>query len=139
MGASFGSGGNKRNVEINLVPMIDLMSCLTAFLLVTAVWQTLSGLETQSDTAATGTVKTPEANVMRVLLRPDAIDIDGMTLAARDWHGLGAAFATRAPEHPLLDIAAEAGVPYQDLIDAMATARQDGLARIQVLDPRELH
>jgi biopolymer transport protein ExbD len=26
------------NVELNIVPFIDLMSCLTAFLLVTAVW-----------------------------------------------------------------------------------------------------
>lgn len=30
--------GNARNVELTVVPFIDLMSCLTAFLLVTAVW-----------------------------------------------------------------------------------------------------
>ena len=30
--------GKGFNVELNIVPFIDLMSCLTAFLLVTAVW-----------------------------------------------------------------------------------------------------
>ena len=39
MGASVGAGdGDSVNVELNVVPFIDLMSCLTAFLLVTAVW-----------------------------------------------------------------------------------------------------
>src|SRR6187551_761998 len=39
MGVSLGSGDKKSvDVEINVVPFIDLMSCLTAFLLVTAVW-----------------------------------------------------------------------------------------------------
>jgi len=33
------------NVELNIVPFIDLMSCLTAFLLVTAVWVNISQLD----------------------------------------------------------------------------------------------
>jgi biopolymer transport protein ExbD len=41
MGAAIDTGGGDKrsvNVDINIVPFIDLMSCLTAFLLVTAVW-----------------------------------------------------------------------------------------------------
>jgi biopolymer transport protein ExbD len=41
MGANIDTGGGDKrnvNVDINIVPFIDLMSCLTAFLLVTAVW-----------------------------------------------------------------------------------------------------
>ena len=39
MGAALGTGDKKSvNVDLNIVPFIDLMSCLTAFLLVTAVW-----------------------------------------------------------------------------------------------------
>jgi len=36
MGAAIDTGGNKKSfdVELNIVPFIDLMSCLTAFLLV---------------------------------------------------------------------------------------------------------
>src|SRR6516225_3657101 len=37
-GVSSENGDNKLNVELNLVPFIDLLSSLTLFLLVTAVW-----------------------------------------------------------------------------------------------------
>jgi biopolymer transport protein ExbD len=41
------SGGGKRssNVELNLVPIIDLMSCLITFLLITAVWSQVSMIQ----------------------------------------------------------------------------------------------
>ena len=39
--------GKSHNVELNIVPFIDLMSCLTAFLLVTAVWVNTAQLEVQ--------------------------------------------------------------------------------------------
>lgn len=47
MGAAIGteSGGRDFNVELNIVPFIDLMSCLTAFLLVTAVWTQIAQLD----------------------------------------------------------------------------------------------
>ncbi|MCC6276479.1 MAG: biopolymer transporter ExbD [Oligoflexia bacterium] len=50
MGASGLGGGGKRNVnvELNLVPFIDLLSTLICFLLMTAVWQQLSSLSTNS-------------------------------------------------------------------------------------------
>jgi biopolymer transport protein ExbD len=48
MGAALGSGDKKAlNVELNIVPFIDLMSCLTAFLLVTAVWVNTAQLNIQ--------------------------------------------------------------------------------------------
>src|ERR1700749_4709054 len=49
MGASVGTGGGKGNVnvELNIVPFIDLMSCLTAFLLVTAVWVNIARIQTK--------------------------------------------------------------------------------------------
>src|SRR5688572_9312522 len=48
MGAAVGTDDKKSvNVELNIVPFIDLMSCLTAFLLVTAVWVNISQLNIQ--------------------------------------------------------------------------------------------
>src|SRR3954452_4607393 len=49
MGASLGteSGGCSVNVKLNIVPFIDLMSCLTAFLLVTAVWVNIAQINIQ--------------------------------------------------------------------------------------------
>src|SRR5688500_5549856 len=46
MGAAIGADDKKSvNVELNIVPFIDLMSCLTAFLLVTAVWVQIAQLD----------------------------------------------------------------------------------------------
>ena len=39
-----GDDKKSRNVELNIIPFIDLMSCLTAFLLVTAVWVNMAQL-----------------------------------------------------------------------------------------------
>jgi len=40
-----GGGGRKKNVELNLVPVIDLMSVLITFLLITAVWTQVSMIQ----------------------------------------------------------------------------------------------
>jgi biopolymer transport protein ExbD len=48
MGAAIGTGDKKSvNVDLNIVPYIDLMSCLTAFLLVVAVWVNIAQITIQ--------------------------------------------------------------------------------------------
>src|SRR6187549_1343230 len=41
-----GKGGRQKpvNAELNLVPYIDLLTCMVAFLLITAVWTQLASL-----------------------------------------------------------------------------------------------
>lgn len=39
------SKGRAMNIEVNLVPFIDLMSCLITFLLITAVWTQVSMIQ----------------------------------------------------------------------------------------------
>lgn len=41
-----GGGGGRRSLdsEVNMIPMIDLLMCLICFLLITAVWSTMSRL-----------------------------------------------------------------------------------------------
>ena len=44
-----GKGGKKPlNAELNLVPFIDLLSCCISFLLITAVWTQIAGLQVAS-------------------------------------------------------------------------------------------
>src|SRR3954452_7429650 len=48
MAASLGTGDKKSvNVELNIVPFIDLMSCLTVFLLAAAVWVNIAQINIQ--------------------------------------------------------------------------------------------
>ncbi len=43
-----GKGGRKSlNADLNLVPYIDLLTCMVAFLLITAVWTQLARLQAQ--------------------------------------------------------------------------------------------
>lgn len=64
------SSGRQKNIELNLVPFIDLMSVLITFLLITAVWTQVSMIQIgsslygkKSDTQATPT-PTPNADVV---------------------------------------------------------------------------
>src|ERR1043165_5473218 len=55
MGQTLGTQDKKSvNVELNIIPFIDVMSCLTAFLLVTAVWISIARLETKPAGRAPG-------------------------------------------------------------------------------------
>jgi len=65
MGASGLGGGGKKNVnvELNLVPFIDLLSTLICFLLITAVWQQISVISTDSaSTTASESATPPDPN-----------------------------------------------------------------------------
>jgi biopolymer transport protein TolR len=45
-----GGGGDRKkplHADLNLVPYIDLLTCMVAFLLITAVWTQLARLEVQ--------------------------------------------------------------------------------------------
>src|ERR1700712_1452786 len=77
MGASVGTGDKKSvNVELNIIPFIDLMSCLTAFLLVTAVWVNIAQINIQpkGKTRDTSNVqKDDDTVVLSVLVQADRI------------------------------------------------------------------
>src|SRR5476649_1311775 len=74
MGASVGTGDKKSvNVELNIVPFIDLMSCLTAFLLVTAVWVNIANLHPKVEGKAREGIKDTEEPKLSVLIEADDI------------------------------------------------------------------
>lgn len=61
MSATAGMGGGKKsaNAELNLVPFIDLLSTLIVFLLITAVWQQINVLSTNSASTTSSESATP--------------------------------------------------------------------------------
>ena len=76
MGASLGTGDKKSvNVDLNIVPFIDLMSCLTAFLLVTAVWVNIAQLEIRPAGHAREAPDTDIENDPRLSILIDADEI----------------------------------------------------------------
>jgi len=156
MGVSVDSGDKKNvNVDVNVVPFIDLMSCLTAFLLVTAVWSQFAqinikpkGLGKDAQTEIDEIIKVHAS----ILITENQIFV-GLTVGDRreirndggtyDWQGLEdtlngfkemPVFADRQD----IEIAAEDNVSYQTVISAMDTAIAAEFKDIGFVDPQSL-
>jgi len=161
MGAAVGTDEKGSvNVELNVVPFIDLMSCLTAFLLVTAVWVNIAqiNISPKGKTRDQSNVqKDDETVILSVLVTNDRIWL-GLSRVndfqeipkkgeEQDWekfettlkeHKASSFFADRAD----LEIAAEstnaAPVKYQDLVHAMDVAVKVGFVDVGLSDPAGL-
>src|SRR4026209_437156 len=103
MGAAVGTGDGKKsvNVELNIIPFIDLMSCLTAFLLVTAVWVNIAQINIQpkGKTRDQNPIVDDEQVTLSVLVQSDKIwvglsrvnefqDIPKLASGEHDWDKL---------------------------------------------------
>src|SRR3569623_2177389 len=98
MGAAIGTGDGKKSVngELNIVPFIDLMSCLTAFLLVTAVWVYMADVRNQQAGKQASDTPSKEHPTIAILLDRDSIQVSqspsgqGAEIASGDWDKLEA-------------------------------------------------
>lgn len=157
MGASVGTDGDGKSVdvELNVVPFIDLMSCLTAFLLVTAVWSNYAQINIKPKGLGRDASKPLEEEIpvnASILLTKSEIWV-GLTLGNRrqirsdgdtyDWAGLEETL-DEYREMPVFDgrsdieIAAEDDVQYQTIINAMDYAIASEFRDIGFIDPQSL-
>lgn len=150
MGASFGnSEKGSVNVDLNIVPFIDLMSCLTAFLLVTAVWVNMSSLENDPVGKQAKGEKGVEQVRLGVLIDDEHITVSsypsGETrqVAAKDWSGLESAlreFKT-SRDVPSVEVAADSTdahpIAYGEVVTAMDMAAKVGYPRVGVVDAKQ--
>ncbi|MBI4510795.1 MAG: biopolymer transporter ExbD [Deltaproteobacteria bacterium] len=150
-----GGGGRSVDVDLNLVPFIDLMSCLVAFLLITAAWTNLAQIKTEPKGLGKDTEQAippdPPINIS-VLVAQDSHWI-GLTTGDRrqvkkngddyDFSSLealigeykaNAIFADRKD----IEVAAEDGVTYQTIISTMDAAIAKGFSDIGFVDPNSL-
>jgi biopolymer transport protein ExbD len=150
------SVGDKKgvDVEINVVPFIDLMSCLTAFLLVTAVWTQFSQINIKPKGLGREATKLDDTNRVyaSILVSENEIWV-GQTTGfpvrigkggeTHDWLGLKKVldeyrglpqFEGRSD----IEIAADDKVLYQDVITAMDTAIAAQFRDIGFIDPQSL-
>jgi biopolymer transport protein ExbD len=136
------------NVELNIVPFIDVMSCLTAFLLVTAVWVNTANLKNSAQGRGRESIG-EEPPKLAILLQHDGIRIEarpsGETrqLSAFDWPHLEAAMQELNPGDGVhVEIAADSTnaepISYQQLIAAMDASVRAGFSYVGIVDPRSL-
>jgi biopolymer transport protein ExbD len=162
MGAAVGTDTKGSvNVELNIVPFIDLMSCLTAFLLVAAVWVNIAQINIQPKGKTRDTSNVQEDNetvTLSVLVQSDKIwvglsrvnefqDIPKLSSGEHDWdkfettvkqHKTSAFFADRADIEIAAESTLQSPVKYQDVIHAMDVAVKVGFIDVGLSDPAGL-
>jgi biopolymer transport protein TolR len=75
-------GGKKSlNADLNLVPYIDLLTCMVAFLLITAVWSQLARLEAHQKGQGQAGEETPPEKVVKLVV---VVNGEGFNLVAGD-------------------------------------------------------
>jgi biopolymer transport protein ExbD len=71
-----GKGGKKSlTADLNLVPYIDLLTCMVAFLLITAVWTQLAQLKTSQRGPGGDTEETPPMAKISVVVGEDGLNV----------------------------------------------------------------
>jgi biopolymer transport protein ExbD len=83
MGVAVESGGKAGkksvNADLNLVPYIDLLTCMVAFLLITAVWSQLARLEAHQKGQGQAGEDTPPEKVFKLQI---VVTSEGFNLVA---------------------------------------------------------
>jgi len=162
MGAAVGTDSKGSvNVELNIVPFIDLMSCLTAFLLVAAVWVNIAQINIQPKGKTRDTsnvIDDVDTVILSVLVQSDKIwvglsrvnefqDIPKLASGEHDWdkfettikqHKTSAFFSDRADIEIAAESTLQSPVKYQDVIHAMDVAVKVGFVDVGLSDPAGL-
>jgi biopolymer transport protein TolR len=142
-------GGKKLlDAEINLVPFIDLLSCCISFLLITAVWTQIAGLQVASSGAPPVEQKQEATVDLKLLLTekgyaltmPGAqLDIPKVTGADGqpqfDRKALAEKIRTvkaTLPEQSAITVQPEDAVAYDDLVSTVDTCLGEQLRNVTV-------
>jgi biopolymer transport protein TolR len=151
MGISVDSGGRYRrkgvNAELLLVPYIDLLTCMIAFLLITAVWTQLARLEVQQKGQGESSGTETSQTMLAVLVHSDGFAIVAgetqqpvpQTHGDYDYAALAGALKRTKTSHPDrtdLQIPSEDSIKFDILVKTMDAAMSSGFPNLSLLDAR---
>ena len=144
-----GKGGKKAlDAELNLVPFIDLLSCLISFLLITAVWTQIAGLQVSSSGGPPDQQKQEQTIDVKLLLTDKGYSLT-MAGAQIDIPKVNGKDGTPAYDKKMLDeklktlkaslpdqnaitVQPEDAVAYQDLVETVDTCLGEQLRNVTV-------
>jgi biopolymer transport protein ExbD len=151
-----GKGGKKPvDSELNLVPYIDLLTCMVTFLLITAVWTQLARIDVtqkgQAQSAEQTDEKPPETRLV-VVINEDGFLIAGGAAGDQkpikkkegkyDYDTLSAILKEVKKTYPDkrdVHIASDDGIQYQFVIQTMDTALTAQFPDIALTDINAAH
>jgi biopolymer transport protein TolR len=141
-------GRRSLTASLNLVPYIDLLTCMVAFLLITAVWTQLAQLKTSQRGPGTDGDQTPPATKIAVMVGTDGVNVvvntDREVVPDKngqvDWTALGGLLKKLKGQFPDLDdvqIASEDSVLFDRLTGVMDTTIAAGFPGVSVVPSKE--
>jgi biopolymer transport protein ExbD len=151
MGVAVESGGKSGkkslNADLNLVPYIDLLTCMVAFLLITAVWSQLARLEAHQKGQGQAGEETPPEKIVKLVV---VVNSEGFNLVAGDdqqpipkkgdlydFEKLGdelKKFKDAHPDKSDVQVASEDTIKFETLVKAMDTALTARFPDISLID-----
>jgi biopolymer transport protein ExbD len=143
-----GKGAKKSvSADLNLVPYIDLLTCMVAFLLITAVWTQLARLSAQQKGQGQAGEETPPEMQTKIIV---VVNQEGFNLvvgqdqtpipkrgADYDFEKLAAELKKAKDTHPDkndVQVASEDQIVFDTLIRTMDTALSSRFADISLID-----
>lgn len=131
---NFRRGQGKEELEINLIPLIDVLLVIIIFLMLTTTYSKFSGLEISlpSSDAPPSQQQPEEINVL--INAQGEIRVNKTPVASREMDAIVAALRHAAPEggdkQPLVIINGDAKANFQSIYDVMQAAQKAGLPNV---------
>ena len=119
--------GRKSNVDLNLVPFIDLMSVCIIFLLITAVWTQVSMIQLGSSIYSKKTSDDPitPPPFSEVILRVDVLKDGFRILLGKDFISVPTLSDGSYDKEKLIAILKKAKEQYPEKVDGVASVRDE--------------
>jgi biopolymer transport protein ExbD len=139
--------GKNKHADLNLVPYIDLLTCMIAFLLITAVWTQLARLHVSQRGPGGEGADLPAPRVTVAvgeqgfnLMVNDARQVLPRTEGRYDFAALGSALRkvkAAMPDKDDLLVSSEDGITYDTLVTTMDTVLAAGFPLPSLVDAAE--
>ncbi|MBK9520132.1 MAG: biopolymer transporter ExbD [Rhodocyclaceae bacterium] len=131
---NFQRGRTREELEINLIPMIDVLLVILIFLLVTTTYSKFAGLEINLPTADTSQTATQPNEINVVVTASGDVLVNRVAVSGREISTIAAALSrhtgSNGAKEPVVIINADAKTPHQGVIDVMQAAQLAGLSHI---------
>ncbi len=130
---NFRRGRRTEDVEINLIPLIDVMLVIIIFLMLTTTYSKFSGLEINLPTAAAPAAKNVPNEIDVIVTAAGDVVVNRVPVSSREPAAIADALRRARPQsekEPVVIINADAKTPHQAVIDVMQAAQAADLPQI---------
>ncbi len=130
---NFRRGQKSEDLEINLIPLIDVLLVIIIFLMLTTTYSKYSGIEINLPTAEAPATEAISNEVDVAITANGDVQVARKPVPSHDISVLADALRAARPEtdrEPVVVISADAKTPHQVVIDVMQAAQQAGMPQI---------